>query len=68
METGKLGIVVVIGRSDNDFNRRQTFVTMRCERSGMYQPLIKKLKRDETGSRKYECLFKLCEYNKANDT
>lgn len=32
--------------------RRQTFVTMICERGGTYQPKIRKLKRDDIGSRK----------------
>ncbi|XP_050914620.1 protein FAR1-RELATED SEQUENCE 5-like [Lathyrus oleraceus] len=59
---------VVIERSKNGSDRRQAFVTMRCERSGTYQPQIRKLKRDDTGSRKYECPFKLCGYHIANVT
>lgn len=49
MEAGKLGFDIVIGRSDNGFDRRQTFITMRCERSGTYQPSIRKLEHDTPG-------------------
>ncbi|XP_050876699.1 uncharacterized protein LOC127080422 [Lathyrus oleraceus] len=41
---------------------------MRCERSGTYRPRIRKSKRDDTGLRKCECLFKLCGYRIENDT
>lgn len=41
---------------------------MICERSGTYHPPIKKLKLDDTESRKCECLFKLHGYYKVNDT
>ncbi|XP_050915837.1 uncharacterized protein LOC127130926 [Lathyrus oleraceus] len=68
METEKLGFVIVIRRYDNDFNKSQAFVTMRCVRSDMYQPLLRRLKRDDNGSSKCECLFKLREYRKTNDT
>ncbi|XP_050895737.1 uncharacterized protein LOC127102411 [Lathyrus oleraceus] len=68
MEAGKLGFSIVIERSNNSSNRRQAFVTMRCKRSDTYQPPIRKLKRDDTGSRKGECPFKLCGYCKADDT
>lgn len=49
-------------------NKRQTFVTMRCERSDTYVPPIQKLKRDDSGSRKSECMFKLHGYSKVDDT
>ncbi|XP_050895505.1 uncharacterized protein LOC127102138 [Lathyrus oleraceus] len=68
MEAGKLGFCVITGKYDNDSDRRQTFVTMRCESSGMYQSMIRKLKHDGTRSRKCEYPFKLCRYRKANDT
>lgn len=48
MEARKLGFDIVIKRPDNGSNRRKPFVTMRCERSGMYVPPICKLKRDDT--------------------
>lgn len=64
----KLGFGVVIGRYGNGSDRRQIFVTMSCERSGTYQPSIRKLKRDDTRSRKCERQFKSHEYHKANDT
>lgn len=43
-EAGKLGFDVVIGRSDNDLDRRREFVIMICERSDTYQPKIRQLK------------------------
>ncbi|XP_058766511.1 uncharacterized protein LOC131640124 [Vicia villosa] len=44
-----LGFGVVIGRSDNGTARRNPFVTMLCERSGKYNPPLKKFKKDDTG-------------------
>lgn len=66
MEARKLVFGVVIGRSDNGFDRRQTFATMRCKISG-YQPTIRKLKHDDTRSEKCECSFKLHGYRKTDD-
>ncbi|XP_058741061.1 uncharacterized protein LOC131613405 [Vicia villosa] len=57
-----LGFDTVIGRSDNGTARRNAFVTTLCERSGKYHPPLRKFKRDGTGTRKYECLFKICSY------
>lgn len=68
MKAKKMGFGVVIGKSDNDSDIRQTFVIMRCEISGMYQPLIRTLKQDDTESRKCECLFKLREHRTADET
>lgn len=64
----KPDIGIIIERSDNGSNRRQTFVTMRCERSGMHIPLIQELKPDDTRLRKCECPFNLHKYCKVNDT
>ena len=64
----KLGFGIVIGRSDNGLDRRQAFVAMICERSGMYQPRLRNLKRDDTRSRKCECPFKLCGYHMGDET
>lgn len=66
MEVGKLGFGVVIGRPDIGSDRRQTFVTMGCEKNGTYQPQIKNFKQDDTRSRKCECWFKLCGYYMAD--
>ncbi|XP_058726144.1 uncharacterized protein LOC131597443 [Vicia villosa] len=66
-EARKLGFGVVIGRFNNDSDRRQAFVTMICERSGMYHPRIRKLKQDDTGLRKYECPSKLRRYHMADE-
>ncbi|XP_058756515.1 protein FAR1-RELATED SEQUENCE 5-like [Vicia villosa] len=57
-----LGFSVVIGRSNNGTTRRNAFVTMLCEKSEKYHSPLMKFKRDETGSRKYECPFKICCY------
>lgn len=43
-------------------DRRLTFISLRCERSGKYTTPLRKLTRDDTSLRKCECLFKLCEY------
>ncbi|XP_058777159.1 uncharacterized protein LOC131651516 [Vicia villosa] len=48
MVVGNLGFNIVIGSSDNGSSQRQTFLTMRCERSGSNIPPIQKLKRDGT--------------------
>lgn len=64
----KLGFRIAIERSDNGSNRRQAFATMRCEKSGMYVPLIQKLKHYDTRLRKCDCPFKLRGYCKVNDT
>ncbi|CAK8537733.1 unnamed protein product [Lathyrus sativus] len=58
----RLGFGMVIGRSDNGSKRRNTFVTLLCERSGKYQTLLQKVKRDDTGSKKCECPFKIRGY------
>lgn len=67
-EVRKLWFGIVIRRFDNYSDRRQTFVTMIYERSGTYQPKIRRLKRDDIGSRKCECLFKLCGYCMVDET
>ncbi|XP_058754564.1 uncharacterized protein LOC131627723 [Vicia villosa] len=54
-----LGFGVVIGRSDNGTARRNPFVTMLCERSGKYNPPLKKFKKDDMSTRKCECPFKI---------
>ncbi|XP_050893360.1 uncharacterized protein LOC127099673 [Lathyrus oleraceus] len=42
------------------------FVTMTCERSGKYKYLLRNFKRDNTGSRKCKCPFKVHGYMLAN--
>lgn len=46
MVASNLGFGIVIGRSNNGLNKRQPFVTMRCERNDTYVPPIRKLKWD----------------------
>lgn len=67
-KAGKLGFDIVIKRSDNGYDRRHTFLTLSCERSGKYTNPIWKLKQDGTGSRKCECPIKLHEYLMVNNT
>lgn len=43
MEALKLEFGVAIERSDNGSDRRQAVITMGCERSATYQPIIRKL-------------------------
>lgn len=57
-ETIKLGFDIVIGKFDSGFDRRLPFLMMTSERSGKYQKLIRKLKWDDTRTRKCECPFK----------
>ncbi|XP_050908120.1 uncharacterized protein LOC127121717 [Lathyrus oleraceus] len=66
MEASILGFGVVIGRSDNGSGRRCAFVTMTCEISGKYRTLLQNFKREDTGSRKCEWLFKVRGYTLAN--
>ena len=66
-EATKLGFGVVIGRSDNGTDRRNAFVTLTCERGGKYMPRIRNFKREDTGSRKCECPFKLRGYMLASN-
>lgn len=61
-KAAKLGFSIVVGRSDNDYDKRHTFVTPRCKTSGNYTKSIWKLKRDDADSRRWECPFKLCGY------
>lgn len=36
----KLGFSIVVERSDNDYDKRQAFVTLRCKTSGKYTKSI----------------------------
>ena len=62
MKASKLGFGVVIERSNNGTSKRQPFIVMACEMSGKYVPKLRKIKQDDTRSRKCECLFKLHGY------
>ncbi|XP_058783670.1 uncharacterized protein LOC131658390 [Vicia villosa] len=57
-----IGFGVVKGRSDNGSKRRNAFITVLCERSGKYHTPLHKFKRDDMGSRKCECPFKIRGY------
>ncbi|XP_050877400.1 protein FAR1-RELATED SEQUENCE 5-like [Lathyrus oleraceus] len=67
IEASKLGLSVVIGMSDNGSDRRCAFVTMTCEISRKYRTQLRNFKRDDTGSRKCECPFKMCGYMLTNN-
>ncbi|CAK8533774.1 unnamed protein product [Lathyrus sativus] len=66
MEASELGFGVVIRRFDNGSDRRCTFVTMVCKRSGKYRTPLRNFKRDDTGSRKCKYPFKVHGYMLAN--
>ncbi|XP_050916349.1 protein FAR1-RELATED SEQUENCE 6-like [Lathyrus oleraceus] len=66
MDASRLGFGVVIRRLDIDSDRRCVFVTMICERSEKYIPLLRNFKRNVIGSRKCGCPVKLCGYMLAN--
>lgn len=61
-EAAKLGFVVVIVNSDFGSDRRKQKLVLGCERGGVYKSKNKNLKREETGSRKCECPFRLRGY------
>lgn len=61
-ETFKLRFGVVIRRSDD----LVAFVTMKHERRGRYITPLRKFQRDDTGSGKRECSFKLRDYLLSN--
>ncbi|XP_058746304.1 uncharacterized protein LOC131619198 [Vicia villosa] len=62
MNATSLSFGVVIGRLDNGLKRRNTFVTILCERSGKCHTPLWKFKTDDTGIRKCECPFKIHGY------
>ncbi|XP_050895587.1 uncharacterized protein LOC127102230 [Lathyrus oleraceus] len=66
MEASKLGFDVVIGRSDNGLDKRCAFETMTCERSGKYITPLRNFKKDDNGTRKCDCEFKVRGYMLAN--
>jgi hypothetical protein len=52
---------VIVNSDYGDGNRKQKLV-LGCKRGGVYKRTSKKLKFEETGTRKYGCSFKLCGY------
>ncbi|AES74180.1 FAR1 DNA-binding domain protein [Medicago truncatula] len=58
----KLGFYIVIGKSDNGGNGRNTFVTLICERGGSYTKYKRKSRREIAGSVKCKCPFWLRGY------
>ena len=67
MEVIKIGFGVVTETPDNGTSTRHSFVTMTYERSGKYVLKIRKLKHDDTRSKKCDCSFKLRRYCKVGD-
>jgi hypothetical protein len=57
-----LRFIVVVVRSDNGGGGRKSFIVLGCERGGKYKPTEKKIKFEETGTRKCECPFRLRGY------
>jgi hypothetical protein len=61
-EAEKDGFTIVIEKYDNGNNRRKPFFILGCERGGVYKEPKRKLKKEDTTTRKYECLFRLKGY------
>jgi hypothetical protein len=59
---GNAGFTMVIEKSDNGNNKRKSFFILGCERSGVYNEPKRKLKREDTATRKCECPFRLRGY------
>jgi hypothetical protein len=55
----RLQFSIVVVRSDNGGGGRKQFIVLGCERGGKYTPTGKKPKKEETGTRKCECPFRL---------
>ncbi|XP_058741818.1 uncharacterized protein LOC131614216 [Vicia villosa] len=65
-KASKLGFRVVIRRYDNGTDKRGAFMTLTCERSGKYTPLLHNFKRNETGLGKRDCPYKFHDYRLEN--
>ncbi|MCH87527.1 protein FAR1-RELATED SEQUENCE 5-like, partial [Trifolium medium] len=61
-EAAKVGFTVVIEKSDNGSGRRKQFFILGCERGGTYKVGKKRLTKEDTGSRKCQCPFRLRGY------
>ncbi|PNY01956.1 FAR1 DNA-binding domain protein [Trifolium pratense] len=64
----KLKFAIVIGKSDNDNDIRKQYFRLDCERGGRYVSTNKKLKFDQTSTRKCGCPFRLRGYCNADKT
>ncbi|XP_045830906.1 PKS-NRPS hybrid synthetase cheA-like [Trifolium pratense] len=64
----KLKFAIVIGKSDNGSDKRKQYFRLDCERGGRYVSTNKKLKSDQTGTRKCGCPFRLRGYCHADKT
>lgn len=58
----RLRFAIVIERSDNGSDRRKQQLVLGCERGGVYKRTSKKVKFEETGTRKCQCPFRLRGY------
>ena len=56
------GFTLIIGKSNSGSRRRKPKHVLSCERSGEYKEIKKKLKLEDTGSRKCGCPFRLRGY------
>jgi hypothetical protein len=61
-EALKAGFSMVIEKSDNGNHKRKPYFILGCERGGVYKEPKRKLKRDDTATRKCECPFRLRGY------
>ncbi|CAJ2668212.1 unnamed protein product [Trifolium pratense] len=61
-EAKKAGFTIVIAKSDNGSYRRKRYFVLGCERGGEYKERIRKLKNEDTATRKCNCRFRLRGY------
>jgi hypothetical protein len=61
-EAEKAGFTMVIEKSDNGSHKRKRFFILGCERGGEYKEPKRKLKKDDTATRKCKCPFRLRGY------
>ncbi|CAJ2665946.1 unnamed protein product [Trifolium pratense] len=61
-EAKKAGFTIVIAKSDNGSYRRKRYFVLGCERGGEYKERKRKLKNEDTATRKCNCRFRLRGY------
>ncbi|GAU20665.1 hypothetical protein TSUD_230790 [Trifolium subterraneum] len=61
-EAVKAGFTLVIGKSDNGSYRRKKFFVLGCSRGDAYKETKRKLKKEDTATRKFNCPFRLRGY------
>jgi hypothetical protein len=57
-EAAKAGFTIVVEKSDNGVDQRKKYSVLGCERGGLYKEPKRKLKKEDTATRKCQCPFK----------